>query len=503
MTISRETQAEILRLFHAEKWPIGTIASQLLLHHAVIERVLAHEGVPARKLPRPSKLDPYRGFVEDVLRRWPGLCASRVYWMTKERGYAGSECHLRRLVARLRPAKPTEAYLRLKTLPGEQAQVDWAHFGKITIGRAERPLVAFVIVLSYSRRVFLCFFLGQQTENFLRGHQAAFAHWGGSARVLLYDNLKSVVIERVGGAIRFHPLITAFSTHHRFEARPVAVARGNEKGRVERTIEYIRTAFFSARSWTDLDDLNRQALEWCDTQAFERPWPEDRSQSVREAFEREKDKLLPLPAENFPSDERREVVVGKTPYVRFDLNDYSVPHPLVRRTLTLFASLTRVRILDGPRVVALHVRSFEKGAVIEDKAHIHALVEEKHAARKHRGFARLFGAVPLCEEFLKTLAQRGENLGAATSRLLVMLDEFGPGELKGAVELALEKDVPNYHAVRQILEQKRRARGALPPIPVRLPDDPRIKDLWVRPHPLSSYDGLAKQDALEESHEEF
>jgi hypothetical protein len=97
-------------------------------------------------------------------------------------------------------------------------------------------------------------------ESFLRGHVGAFTAWGGVPRVLLYDNLKSAVLERRGDAIRFHPSLLAFAGRYRFEPRPVAVARGNEKGRVERAIGYVRTAFFAARRFTDLDDLNAQSL---------------------------------------------------------------------------------------------------------------------------------------------------------------------------------------------------------------------------------------------------
>ena len=103
--------------------------------------------------------------------------------------------------------------------------MDWGHFGKLTIGRATRDLLAFVMVLSYSRRIFLRFFLGQQTENFLRGHEAAFGAWGGVVRVALYDNLKSAVLERQGDAIRFNPLLLDFARHYRFAPRPGAVAR--------------------------------------------------------------------------------------------------------------------------------------------------------------------------------------------------------------------------------------------------------------------------------------
>jgi transposase len=177
--------------------------------------------------------------------------------MIKERGYPGGPDHMRRIVSRLRPKKPAEAFQRLRTMPGEQAQVDWAHFGKLTVGRAQRPLWAFVMVLSYSRRLFLRFFPGASMPFFVRGHVEAFADFGGVPRVLLYDNLKSAVLERHGDAIRFHPTLLEMSAHYRFEPRPVAVARGNEKGRVERAIRYIRDAFFAARSFTDLTDLNR------------------------------------------------------------------------------------------------------------------------------------------------------------------------------------------------------------------------------------------------------
>ena len=114
--------------------------------------------------------------------------------------------------------------------PGEQGQVDWGHFGHLEIGRARRPLMAFVMVLSYSRQIFLRFFLDARMENFLRGHVAAFAAWGGVPRVLLYDNLKSAVLERRGDAIRFHPTLLGFAGALPLTSPgPVAVARGNEK----------------------------------------------------------------------------------------------------------------------------------------------------------------------------------------------------------------------------------------------------------------------------------
>ena len=108
----------------------------------------------------------------------------------------------------------------------------------------------------------------------------------------------------------------------------MAVARGNEKGRVERAIRYVRDNFFAAREWKDIEDLNQQALLWCEGAAANRLCPEDKRLLVSEVFAEEQPKLLMLPDNPYATDEREEVSVGKTPYVRFDCNDYSVPHKL-------------------------------------------------------------------------------------------------------------------------------------------------------------------------------
>jgi hypothetical protein len=173
--------------------------------------------------------------------------------------------------------------------------------------------------------------------------------------------LKSAVLERAGDAIHFHPTLLDLAKHYRYEPRPVAVARGNEKGRVERAIRYVRENFFAARKWTDLDDLNAQALPWMTGLSADRRWTKEQTRSVGDAFAHEKPKLVPLPENPYNTDERVEVDIGKTPYVRFDLNDYSVPHQHVRRTLVVIASLHTVRVLDGTLVVAEHARSWDRG----------------------------------------------------------------------------------------------------------------------------------------------
>ena len=410
--------------------------------------------------------------------------------MVRERGYPGAPDHFRALVARLRPRPAAEAYLRLRTLPGDQAQCDWAHFGKLTIGRAVRPLMAFVMVLSYSRHLFLRFYLGASMSDFIRGHVEAFSYFNSVPRVLLYDNLKSAVLERVGDAIRFHPTLLELAAHYRFEPRPVAVARGNEKGRVERAIRFARDAFFAARQFRDLDDLNAQALAWCEGAAAERPCPEDRRRSVREVFAEEQPHLLTLPANPFPCEERIEVSVRKAPYVRFDLNDYSIPHDHVDRTLIVLATLDTVRILDGHEVIATHPRSFERGAQVEEPSHIEALVAHKRAARAHRAQDRLHHAAPSAKPLFLRAAERGAHLGVLTRGLLQLLDTHGAQALEAAIAAALAEDAAHLGAVRHFIDAHAHARGQRPPIAVSLPNDPRLQNLSVRAQPLSDYDRL-------------
>lgn len=148
MTMPPEFEADVLRYYHVEKWRVGTIARQLHVHHGSVERVLRQAGLPRIHPSRSSRIDPYLPFILLTLTKFPTLTASRLYVMVKERGYVGGPDHFRHLVSHHRPRPAVEAYLRLVTLPGEQAQVDWGHFGHLEIGRARRPLMAFVMVLS-------------------------------------------------------------------------------------------------------------------------------------------------------------------------------------------------------------------------------------------------------------------------------------------------------------------------------------------------------------------
>lgn len=497
MTINKETEAEILRLYNAEGWRRNTIAKQFGIHHSTINRVLTTNGIsikPTRT--RKSKVDEYLPFVVKTLEKYPKLNATRLFHMVKERGYSGGVDHFRDIVARMRPKPKGEAYLRLATLPGEQAQCDWAHFGKLKVGNAERRLLAFVLVLSWSRRIFLRFYFGDSTANFLRGHADAFEHWQAVPREILYDNLKSAVLERVGDAIHFNPDLLSIAAHYRYAPKPVPVARANEKGRVERAIRYIRSSFFAGRKFADIDDLNKQAIAWCIAEAHERKCPQDRSISVENAFEHEKQYLLALPPVPFPVYDRKPVRIGKTPYARFDLNDYSVPHSYANCALVLEATLETVSLSDGHEIVAVHDRSFDKGRQIEDPEHIEELRAGKREAHKHRALDRLRWVAPSTEQFFLRAAERGSNLGRLTQSLTRLLDLYGASELEGALSDALARGSIHSNAIQEILDRRRRSRGLPPPVPIQF-SQRALNELRVVPKKLDKYNSLIPNKGVE------
>ena len=220
------------------------------------------------------------------------------------------------------------------------------------------------------------------------------------------------------------------------------------------------------------------------------------AQEVLHTSVEEAPRLLPLPDNPAPLLEQVAVSVNKTPYVRFDLNDYSIPHTHVRRVLTVLADPHEVRVVDGGAVIASHPRSYDRDAQIEQGGHVEALVEQKRAARQHRATDRLIHAAPASQTLLIRAAERGANLGAITAALMRLLAQTSAAEMQAAILEALQRGVPHPNAVRLTLARRREQRGEPPPIGVALPAHLQARDTSVRPHALETYDQLKeKHDA--------
>jgi hypothetical protein len=208
----------------------------------------------------------------------------------------------------------------------------------------------------------------------------------------------------------------------------------------------------------------------------------------------EQARLLPLPVHPFETDLLRPVVSGKLAYVRFDRNSYSIPPTHVRRPLTLLASATTVRVVEGAEAIARHERSYDTGAMIEDPTHLEALRTATRQINASSARDRLRLAVPITTTLVARLAERGEVLRPHLIRLQALLDDYGPQELAAAIHLALTRDAVGAGSIAHLLEVRRRQRGQVPPVPMILPDRPAVRDLAITPHRLESYDDLSRPD---------
>ncbi len=292
--ISKELEVKIVTQARGGLKP-GTIASNFGIHPDTVKRALEKPHYEASER-RASVIDPWIKIIDSLLESHPKIRATRIRDLLRERGYNGSVYPIRRYCKEVR-SHSHKAYLDLNFLPGEAAQVDWAYFGRIKIGKATRKLYVLIVVLAYSRRIYARYFLEMSQAQVMEGHMRAFEVFAGVPRKILYDNMKTAVLEHVGIGVRFNPGMLDFAKHYAFEPIACNLQSGWEKGRVERTVRYLRESFFEARSFEGVEDLNRQLEEWLDGAPMERRWIEDYAITVRDAFEQEK--LSPLPGVDF------------------------------------------------------------------------------------------------------------------------------------------------------------------------------------------------------------
>jgi transposase len=486
MTVAPELETEIRRLFFAEHWKVGTIAQQLDVHHDVVRRVLGLLPPPEATGPPAQRLDPYRAFITAQLEQYPRLRATRLFDMIQPRGYRGSVRTLRRWIARVRPAPASEVFLRLQPLPGEQAQIDWAHVGTIPVPGGERPLWVFLMVLAYSRALWAELVFELTADSLGRSLVRGTAWMQGSARQWLFDNPKTVVLERHGDAARFHPDLLDLAGHYHVQPRLCAVGKGNQKGRVERAVRYLRERFFAGRRITDLAAGNRELFRFLEDIALPRPHPVFKDRSVADVLAEERPQLLPLPTTPPATDRVVSASADKTASVRFDTNLYSVPPAAAGKTLTLVASDTLLRVLDGALEVARHPRCWGRRQVIERPEHRAEILRLKRAAQELKGRDRLRALIPSIDTLYARWIEAGRSLRHTTAFANRLLDLYGETIFIHAVAEIIERGLHDPGALAQLCEQQRRARSRPVPIAIAVPS--HVPDRDVIPHNLEDYD---------------
>lgn len=489
MTISLAQEVEIRRLYFAEHWKRGTIVAQLGVHVDVVERVLGRPG-PRRKLAvvlLAVEIEPYAGFIDETLARYPRLVGTRLYDMIRERGYVGSLRTLWRHLRKVRPVPKHEAFLRLSPLIGEQAQIDWAHVGYLDVPGGRRALYVFVIVLAYSRACWAELVLDLSAYSLRRSLVRAVAYFGGCTREWLFDNPKIVVVERQGDAVRFHPLLLELSGMLCVAPRLCGVRKPQEKGIVERLIRFFKERFFAARRIYRIEEGNTQLLDFIATIADERAHPQWPDRRVRDVLAEERPRLLPLPTPLPPIDLVQPITADKTAFIHFDGNVYSVPSDCARRTLTLVADDRQVWLLQGNDEIARHARVWGRRQRVEDPAHRAELLAHKRAARRGKGLDRLRTAIAGMDTLFRRWVEAGRNLGSMTAHTMKLLDLYGAELLGHAVAQALEKNLHDPGTLTTLCEQARVAQAR--PLPVALEFAGHVRDREVLPHDLGGYDG--------------
>jgi transposase len=250
-------------------WSISDIARYSGHDRKTVRKILAEPLLPtaAPRKARARKLDPYVDYLRKRLDEgvWN---AHKLYMEIKVRGYSGSETQVRAWVHPLREARMVQATVRFETEPGEQAQVDWGHFGTIQYQGRRKALYAFVMTLGWSRAMYLEFTTSADEAAWLRCHLHAFCFFGGVPREIVHDNLKTAILRRDSmGTIHWNPRYLDFAHCYGFRPRPCQPYRARTKGKVESGIKYVRGNFWVGLYYEDLGDLNVQALDWVNTVA--------------------------------------------------------------------------------------------------------------------------------------------------------------------------------------------------------------------------------------------
>jgi hypothetical protein len=289
-----------------------------------------------------------------------------------------------------------------------------------------------------------------------------------------------------------------FAGHFCFKPSACNPFSGHEKGRVERHVRYLRDNFFAGRIFRNLDDANRQLITWLIDVAHERPWPDDKARKVKDVFADEQPKLLPLPKNDFAANVARPTRSGKLPYIRHDLNDYSIPYQLVQKPLSLIATEKEVRILDGQTEVARHVRSYSKGERVSDANHFVGLYDERPGAETVAGRAYMTKLIPEIEPLYALMVVEGVALGPATAKIMELVKEYGEKTVQSAVKQAVERGLARPTYLAQICAQRASQREARPQLPIDLPHRPFVRDLLVTHHDPAGYDDLADEPSTPE-----
>ena len=484
--IDYETYARIRDCRDRQGLTITQIARTLGLHRKTVAKWLARSRF---ERPRPAKrsslLDPFKGRITRLLDTHP-YSAQQIFQRLREEGYCGGVTILRDYVRLIRPPK-LPVYLKLHFAPGECAQVDWGAFGTVRIGNTRRRLSFFVIVLAYSRLMYVEFTVSQTMEHFLSCHEHAFTAFGGVPSKIMVDNLKSAVLQRLAGvAPVFNARYADFARHYGFSIAPCNVARANEKGRVESGVGYVKKNFLRGLELTEFGAIQAAARVWLDATANVRIHGETHRRPV-DLFQEERPHLQPLNENRYDVARTTTARASSQFRIMLDTNRYSVSAAYAHRRLIVKAYPDRVCIYFDAELIARHTRSYGRHQDIEDPEHAKGLIARRSRAREQRLMLRFLALSPDAQAYYDGLEQKRINARHHVRKILALAEIYPPGEVARAISDGLAFAAFSAEYIANILET--RARTLPEPGPLQLTRGIDLLDIDIPPPDLTVYDG--------------
>jgi transposase len=453
--IDYQTFQQIRLLHDQKKLKVSQIALELNLDTKTVEKWVDQPRYQPRQSPkRESKLDSFKGQIVALLERHP-YTGQQIFQRIREQGFAGGYTILKEFVRQIRPVRKP-AFLELEFAAGECAQADWGQFGSVQVGSTRRRLSFFVMVLCYSRLMYLEFTLAQTMEQFLTCHRHALEFFHGSPSRVMIDNLKvGVVRHPLGQPALFNPRYLDFAAHYGFE--PVACNRGkgNEKGRVENGVGYVKKNFLAGLEILSFEPINPAGRNWLDETANVRLHRETHHKPI-ELFEQEKALLRPLPVMPYDCAVIRPVSANRCCRISFDGNRYSVPHLYASQKLTLKIYPDLVHLFHNEKLIATHTRSYDRRQKITEPDHHKELVNQRKRARDQTLLLAFLNLTPQAEAFCRGLQDKRLNVAHHIQKIVALSEVYSPDKVARAIEDALHFEAFGCEYVANILQQRER-----------------------------------------------
>ena len=482
--IDYETYVQIRNYFEKEHLKYSQIADALNLDIRTVAKWANEERYRPRKSgERKSKLDPFKADIIRMLETHP-YTAEQIYQRIKGQGFHGGSTIVQDYVRKIRPPK-TKAYLKLVFAPGECAQVDWGSYGTVQVGSTTRRLSFFVMVLCHSRMMYLEFTVSQTMEHFLGCHLNAFHFFGAVPQKIMVDNLKSAVLKRtVGCAPVFNPGYLDFANYYGFSIVACNVGKGNEKGRVENAVGYVKKNLLNGLDIPDFCVMEPVAKTWLDTIANVRAHGETGKRPL-DMFNEEASLLGQLPATPYDISQISQVRASPQYRISLDGNSYTVPAQLAGVRLTLKKYPYRICLYHGNDLVARHTRSYDRKQDIQNQDHSKILLAQRKKAADQAIYMKFLTLSDKAKEYYQQLSHRRLNPFVHIRKIVALSEIYPREQIALAIEDAIKFDAFSSEYITNILEQ--RLRPAKEPGVLHVTRSSDLLDLTIDPPDLSIY----------------